>query len=133
MVVLYIDDDKDDAEIFCDALEYLNQNDLIDVHARNHVVCLTANDGQKAFEMLEKSDELPAYIFCDCNMPVMGGTETLKRLKESEKFQHIPVVMLSTRMEAEDIETYKDLGANDCFKKPADFNALVKILAKYTF
>lgn len=111
--ILLIDDDCDDREIFCEALEILSELD----------VCHAVSNGERAFELLSKID-LPQLIFLDINMPVMNGWECLKRLKRDDTYREIPVIMYSTSSYHEDIEKARKLGALCFFSKPHDFKEL---------
>src|SRR2546423_1106691 len=72
----------------------------------------------------------PDVIFMDINMPVKNGVETLIEIRHDEKFDEVPVVMLSTSDNTRDVnETYVK-GANLYVKKPSVFSHLIKILSK---
>jgi len=132
MVILFIDDDPDDTELFCEALNYLNSSDLIAAE-KEAIECLTASNGRKAIELLSSLSKLPDYIFLDVNMPVMGGKECLKYLKANSLFSHVPVIMLSTALRPEDADEFLTLGAVECIRKPSGFTALVKVLSKFVY
>jgi CheY-like chemotaxis protein len=115
--ILLIDDDRDDREIFCEALERVSVE----------TVCYTSPNGPNAFERLDKNEiELPNLIFLDINMSVMSGWECLKRLKANEKYHSIPVIMYSTSSYPEDIQKSQNLGALCFFTKPFEFNDLIQ-------
>lgn len=132
MTIIFIDDDHDDTELFCEAVEYLNSSGYIH-RTEEKISCIAVNDGCKAVELLPTLEPLPDYIFLDINMPIMGGKECLKFLKQSPRFSQIPVIMLSTAFHKEDFHELLNLGAADCIKKPSGFNELVGLLAKYIF
>jgi CheY-like chemotaxis protein len=132
MTVLFIDDDPDDTELFCEAIEYLNSTS-IKTGRTEQINCVTANNGCQGVELLNRLDGLPTYIFLDVNMPIMGGKECLKHLKSNSTFTHIPVIMLSTTLRMSDIEEFKLLGATDCIVKPSGFDALVKSLSNFLY
>ena len=87
--ILYVEDDLDDVFIVQEAFE--NHKRLISVvHAEN---------GFKALELLNQlyeSDTLPCLIILDMNMPGMDGRETLIRIRQSHKFDGVPVVIFTT-------------------------------------
>lgn len=62
----------------------------------------------------------PDLVLLDAMMPEMDGPEVLKLLKEREDTKHIPVVFMTARVQASEIEEYKALGAIDVVSKPID-------------
>jgi DNA-binding response OmpR family regulator len=117
MVVLFIDDDPDDFEIFCDALK------KFDPAAK----CLHSIDGEEAIGLLNGLTPLPDYIFLDINMPRMGGKECLSEIKKDSKLKDIQVFMFSTTTYLSEINTYIALGARDFIIKPTSVNELVDV------
>ncbi|MBT1699546.1 response regulator [Fulvivirgaceae bacterium PWU4] len=132
MTILFIDDDPDDRELFCEAAAYLNETELISI-SHNTINCLTATNGSVAIKLIQNLETPPALIFMDINMPIMGGEECLQLLKSSERYSGIPVIMLSTTCTEEQVRALKSMGAVDCIVKPTSFNALVKALSKYVY
>jgi CheY-like chemotaxis protein len=118
MLIFNIDDDKEDQQIFCEALA------LIDAS----VDCICANDANEAMDMLSRMAPLPDYIFTDLNMPRMGGREFLRFLKTHSKYKDIPVIILSTGIRKEDELEFGKLGARKVFPKPSTFNDLVTMI-----
>ncbi len=113
--ILLIDDDGDDREFFCEALEC----------STIQAVCHTAPEGRKGLNQLEKKEiEIPDLIFLDINMPIMNGWQCLSILKQKEEYKHIPVIMYSTSSFPEDINKAQQLGALCFFSKPRGFNHL---------
>lgn len=132
MTLLFIDDDPEDTELFCEAVTYLNNSDFIYAE-KESVACVTANNGCMAIDLLAALKEMPDYIFLDINMPGMDGRQCLRHLKSDQLFCDIPVIMLSTTFDGQDAIALKALGAYDCIKKPCAFNDLVKVLSKYIY
>lgn len=121
MLVLFVDDDPDDYDIFCEALRTANSN----------IKCIHAPDGKAAIDLLRDGiPKLPDYIFLDVNMPIMGGKECLIRIKEIPKAKNIPVIMYSTTKNPKEIIEYKQLGAKEFVVKPGTFEMLVNTLKK---
>ena len=87
---------------------------------------LKAGNGQQALDLLEHNPDTD-IILLDLEMPVMDGFETLTRLKQSERFREIPVIVI-TAGKNEILRTL-ELGANDFLPKPAD-NAELKLRVK---
>lgn len=89
---------------------------------------LEAENGDTGLKLaLEKK---PSTIFLDRNMPVMDGNATLIHLKNTTGTKNIPVIMLTGDKALSDIETSKDLGANDYIVKPFDSDAILSSLNK---
>ncbi|UUF12397.1 MULTISPECIES: response regulator [Flavobacterium] len=84
--ILLIDDDRDDAELFMEAVDLLNKNILL----------RWESSPQTALEGLRESDNLPELIFLDYNMPRINGLELLGALKNDARLKDIPVLMIST-------------------------------------
>ena len=119
MFVLFIDDDPDDYDVFCEALKCFSSE------AR----CLHVPDGYEALHVLSNVlFVLPDYIFLDINMPVMGGEECIINLKKNPKLKDIPVIIYSTTANADEIATFMKLGAAHFVVKSPKFNDLVETL-----
>ncbi len=87
--ILYAEDDSDDLFMVKQAFEKYNKD--IDI--------IHAYDGFEALEYLNKvkgTDELPCLIILDINMPGMNGREALIRIKQSDDFKNIPIVLFTT-------------------------------------
>ncbi|KFF05562.1 response regulator [Flavobacterium reichenbachii] len=121
-VILLADDDRDDTEMFCEALEDVNEN----------VICHCAFNGSETLKILGELDKNPELIFLDVNMPVMNGWDCLKMLKSDERYREIPVIMISTSSYKNDMEIASNLGSICYFVKPNDFNDLKYILRYIT-
>jgi chemotaxis protein histidine kinase CheA len=76
-----------------------------------------ATDGLEALEMLKNGLEC-GLIFCDLNMPRMGGLEFLAAIANEEHLSRIPVTMLTARVDEEEIRDAYELGARAYFNKP---------------
>ena len=64
----------------------------------------------------------PGILLLDINMPKMDGLETLRAIRESAKFRHLPVIMLTTSQAEEDRLKSYTLGANAYIVKPIGFD-----------
>jgi DNA-binding response OmpR family regulator len=84
---------------------------------------LTAHDGVEAVEVAER--ERPALILMDVVMPRLDGFGALRRLRGSAATARIPVVMVTTRGEAESMIDGYESGACDYIVKPIDERELV--------
>ncbi|KQO22994.1 histidine kinase [Flavobacterium sp. Leaf82] len=121
-IILLADDDMDDTEMFCEALEEINKN----------IVCHCADNGSEALRILDELQEKPELIFLDLNMPVMNGWDCLKFLKKDKRYEDIPVIMISTSSHRKDMDIASDLGAVCYFVKPNNFNDLKHVLHTIT-
>ena len=118
-IFLLADDDADDTELFCEALEEIDPS----------IICHCATDGKKVLEILQNETlKKPHVIFLDINMPGMNGWECLKLLKDSVTFKHIPVLIYSTSNHPKEADHALDMGALCFFTKPTYFHELKEIL-----
>lgn len=120
MSVLFIDDDQEDFELFCEALKEL----------RPESHCLHKLDGKSALDFLlhQPATDLPDCIFLDINMPGMDGKECLEQIKSIPNLKDIPVIMFSTSVHSEDAEKYAALGAKDSVLKPYTYDGILKTM-----
>lgn len=119
IVILLIDDDEDDRELFKLALEDVEHSPLI---------YKTAKSGIEALEVLKNENVNPDFIFLDLNMPQMDGRECLRELKANVKTKTIPVVIFSTSSQLHDIEQSRSLGAIEFITKPSKVSELTNSL-----
>lgn len=120
--ILIADDDIDDQYLIKSAFQEVRLEEKLQF----------AINGKEVINYLENiSDdaELPGLIVLDVNMPLMDGIETLKILKSSLRYRHIPVVMFSTSKNPADEKRSRDLGAVEFVSKPATYTE-VKLAAK---
>ena len=91
---------------------------------------LVARDGEEALAFLarwEGGDPVPAVILLDINMPKVSGLEVLRQLKAHERFRRIPVVMLTSSREDQDLKAAYDLGVNSYIEKPVSFSKFMEV------
>jgi len=79
---------------------------------------LQAVDGQQAWNMLQRMK--PNLVLTDCEMPNMTGMELLKHMREQERFNDVPVIMLTSRRSEEDEVLGLKAGADDYIGKPVE-------------
>jgi CheY-like chemotaxis protein len=84
VVLLCVDDDLDDVELFQDAVRVIDDS----------YTCHVATNGREALRMLNTLT--PDYIFLDINMPIMDGKETLRHIRTNKRFHAVPICILST-------------------------------------
>lgn len=114
IVVLLVEDDPDDRELFRQAMSETDRSVEIEF----------ANDGLEAYRKLQSGHPLPDIIFSDVNMPLMNGIQLLEKVKASRMLKYIPFVVYTTSSCA----TYKSqtdkLGAFDYIVKPCCFRQI---------
>ena len=74
--------------------------------------------------LLRSRGEPPDVILLDAMMPGLGGPATLARLREDPATARIPVIFLTARVQQDDLERYRALGARGVIRKPFDAAAL---------
>ncbi len=102
----------------------------------NEVVVI--GDGAEALDLLPELcgdlAELPGLILLDLNLPRIGGIEVLRAIKASERTQVVPVVILTSSSDQQDVlECYRH-GANGYVRKPvkpADFSDAISAIGHY--
>ena len=87
---------------------------------------LEAEDGIQGLETLEKEYENLDLILLDWNMPGMDGYEFLQKVKKEEKFKNIPIMMVTTESEQENIVKAIKAGAAHYMVKPFSMEELTK-------
>ena len=116
--ILLVEDSQDDVELTLRAFKSHNITNAV----------VVASDGAKALEYLFGSDDgttppgdLPAIVLLDLKLPKVNGLEVLERIRGDERTRFLPVVILTSSNEQQDlIEGYK-LGVNSYVRKPVDF------------
>lgn len=124
--ILIAEDDEEDREMIREAFNECNlQNKLVFV-----------NDGEELMELLLKKGKYkdnhrnvePGIILLDLNMPRKDGRQALAEIKNNFDLRKIPVIILTTSKEEEDVaRTYK-LGVNSFIIKPVTYGALVGVM-----
>ncbi|MDX1907290.1 MAG: response regulator [Bacteroidia bacterium] len=95
---------------------------------------ITLEDGKEALEMLKfvdtsrKSSRL--VVLLDLNLPVISGMELLETIKQNEHMRHIPVFVLSTTDDPQEIEKCYELGCNIYITKPVDHEQFSDTMCK---
>jgi CheY-like chemotaxis protein len=118
MTLLFIDDDDEDINLYRDAIETIDRDSI----------CLTAVTGKDGLRTLRHA--LPDLIFLDVNMPVMDGMTTLLTIKSHIDITEVPVYMLSTTSNKDEMDKFTRMGARGCLTKPHTFEELCDLLKK---
>ncbi len=127
IVILLADDDPDDRILAAEALRQARMvNDLRFVE-----------DGQELLDYLQRKGKFadpnespkPGLILLDLNMPKIDGLSALRVIKEDENLRQIPVVVMTTSSNPEDIDAAYGDGVAGFVTKPVSFNELVDVMA----
>ncbi|MBN1326524.1 MAG: response regulator [Candidatus Cloacimonetes bacterium] len=131
-IILLVEDNSDDIELTISALKMH--------HIANRVEIV--RDGEEALHYLFRTDkyadrdpeEDPAVVLLDLKLPKLNGLEVLQALRKNESTKYIPVVILTSSLEEQDIIKGYELRANSYIRKPVDFDQfseMVKNLGLY--
>jgi two-component system, response regulator len=125
--ILLVEDSPADVELTVRALRKANIANPV------HVV----SDGAAAIEYLLGGDGeegrvgvLPRLILLDLKLPKVDGLEVLRRVKADERARTVPVVVLTSSREEQDLVRSYHLGANSYIVKPVDFEKFVEAVAQ---
>jgi two-component system, response regulator len=130
--ILLVDDSQDDVDL---TLHALRAEKLA-----NHV--FVVRDGEEALDFLFCSgphtqrsfDHAPNLVLLDLKLPKVDGLQVLKQIKGDPRTRNIPVVMMTSSREEQDMLRGYDLGVNSYLQKPVDFDEfrkMVKLLGLY--
>jgi CheY-like chemotaxis protein len=115
--IMLVEDNEDDEALILRALKHN--------HIRNRVVI--AHDGQEALDrLLGTVVPFPALVLLDLKLPKVDGLEVLRRLRADERTKLLPVVILTSSKEQEDVVNGYRFGCNSYVQKPVDFLQLVE-------
>ncbi len=115
--ILLVEDDLYSAETLKFALE-----------VKGHKVTLATN-GRDALNIV--NNEIPQLIILDIMMPKMDGYHFCRLLKFDARFKHIPVIIVSSKIQEADRKLGLACGGDEYITKPYDLNMLINTLEKY--
>ena len=131
MTILLADDDAEDRELARDA--------MMDSKLANEMRFVV--DGQDLMDYLRRQGRYadpavdaprPGIILLDLNMPKKDGREALAEIKADESLRRIPVVVLTTSSDEQDVLRSYDLGVNSFITKPVTFAGLVEAMGAWS-
>jgi two-component system response regulator len=122
--ILLVEDNPDDVELTLRAFKKNNIANNV-VVARDGVEALDYLFGKGAYADRDTSDT-PRIILLDLKMPKLDGIQVLERLRADERTRLVPVVILTSSKEEQDLVKGYKSGANSYVRKPVDFNQFVE-------
>jgi two-component system, response regulator len=131
VTILMADDDEDDRQMTHEA--------MAEAHLANQLRFVV--DGEELMDYLHRRGAYadggreapePGIILLDLNMPKKDGREALAEIKSDPKLRHIPVVVLTTSKDEEDVIKTYDLGVNSFITKPVTFAGLVEVVQGFS-
>jgi two-component system response regulator len=123
-IILLVEDNPDDEAL---ALRALKKSKI-----ENKVIVV--RDGTEALDFLfckgayvnRNPREIPQLILLDLKLPKVDGLEVLRRIRADERTRLLPVVILTSSKEEQDLIRGYDNGANSYVRKPVDFNEFIE-------
>lgn len=117
--ILLVEDNQDDIDLTLRALAKQNVANDIEV----------VRDGAEAIDFIfargahanRDPRDLPQLILLDINLPKLSGLQVLKQLRDNQATRMVPVVMLTTSIQDQDVVESYTSGANSYVQKPVDF------------
>jgi len=127
-IILLVEDNPDDEELTLRALRQGNVANEVAV----------ARDGSEALDFLfcagshagRDPAQMPAVVLLDLKLPKLGGIDVLKRMRADARTRLIPVVVLTSSSEEEDMVHSYESGANSYVRKPVEFAAFATAVSQ---
>jgi len=126
--ILLVEDNPNDEML---TIRALKKNNILNevIVARDGVQALDYLFAEGEHEGRDMSDQ-PQVILLDLKLPKIDGLEVLKRIKTDERTKLLPVVVLTTSNEDQDLISSYQLGANSYIRKPVDFDQFIKAVGQ---
>ena len=120
--ILLVEDNQDDIDLTKRALKKSKYAGEIKLEV--------ATDGVEAIEYLNNDSEKPFLVLLDLNLPRVNGFQVLRKIKNDDILKFIPLIILTSSREKEDMIKSYELGANGYIQKPIDFNNFIDVIRK---
>ncbi|KQB39901.1 response regulator [Flavobacterium aquidurense] len=117
-VILLVDDDEDDCELFIAAIASLNKN----------IITTISNNSLEALNNLKAATVLPDFIFLDMQMPYLSGAEFIQQLRQIPELNKIQLVVYSSHTHDTLKKLTNEFDSVQIFTKPNNFQELVRTL-----
>lgn len=127
-IILLVEDNPDDEALTMRAIR------------KNKIDCeiVAAHDGEEAINYLlgdaSKLGQKPAFVLLDLKLPKLNGLQVLEKIRSDKSLRYLPVVIMTSSNEENDLSQSYRLGANSFVAKPVDYSDLVesiRLLAHY--
>jgi two-component system response regulator len=122
-LILLVEDNRDDEDLTLRAFKKNNLTNEVKV-ARDGAEALDFLFGEGPYQGRDMS-VMPALILLDLKLPKIDGLEVLRRIRSAPTTKLLPIVVLTSSKEEQDLVTSYSLGANSYVRKPVDFTEFV--------
>ncbi len=126
--ILLVEDNSDDEVLTLRALRINRITNRV-VVVRDGAEALDYLFGRGSYADCSES-ELPGVVLLDLKLPKIGGLEVLERLRLDQRTRLLPVVVLTTSREEQDVQEAYIRGANSYIRKPVDFNCFLNAVGQ---
>jgi len=120
MLVLVVDDSRTQRMVATSQFDTLG------------VETVRAENGMVAIDMLNTTHRLPDVVLLDVEMPVKDGIQTLREIRRSARYKHLPVIMVTSRTGPKHRALAQEAGCNGYMGKPFNFPVLVEQIVQLT-
>jgi two-component system response regulator len=125
-IILLVEDNPDDVEL---TMRAFKKNNIF-----NKVI--VAKDGVEALDYLlgkgmyagRDTKDMPVVVLLDLNLPKINGMEVLKTIRQNALTRLLPVVVLTSSLQEEDVVNSYKYGANSYVRKPVNFNDFIEAI-----
>ena len=107
----------------------INQELIIELLSINGMKVVVANNGQEALNFLETNSF--DGVLMDCMMPVMDGYEATEKIRQQDKYAHLPILAMTANVMKPEIEKAINSGMNDHIAKPVLPDVMIRTMAKW--